>query len=163
MDIFAQKKLLIRLVIVLALLNVLSIGVFLWKGCRRDAPSPPRANQKDLSEILVKELKLNEKQAEQIKMLRSDFIEKEKVLVQKIRTGRDSMNVIMFNESANDSQLKDLARRIADNEYQMELLRISQAQSLREICNAEQLVKFQGMVREIRDYFKPDDPGGRKR
>ena len=166
MDIFAQKKLLIRIIIVLAVLNLLSIGVFLWKDISR----PPRqmevpaGNNRDASSILEKELNLTKEQAEQIRSLRGAYNEKEKEFVASIRRERDSMNAEMFNEKTREEVIQSLARKIADNEYNLELLRFGQAKQLKSICTPEQVEKFNRLVKEMRDYFKPDSkPGGEQR
>lgn len=39
----------------------------------------------------------------------------------------------------------------------MELLRFEQAKEMKLICNAEQQEKFEKLVKEIRDYFRPDN------
>ncbi len=165
MDIFAQKKLLVRLVILLIALNLSSIGFFLWKDFsdRHEPELFPHHNEyRDVSGILQKELNLTDKQVEQIKNLRSDIFEKEKSLATIIRNERDSMNVAMFIKTTNEEEVKTLAKSVADNEYQMELLRIEQAQQLKIICTPEQLGKFQGLVLEIRDYFRPDNQPKKK-
>jgi Spy/CpxP family protein refolding chaperone len=159
MDIFEQKKLLSRIVILLTVLNLVLIGTFLWRG-NFSRPEPPLfrgGDYKDVSGILKQELDLNDSQVEQIQQLRSDFFEKEKVLARAIHAKRDSMNLVMFNKQTDEQLLKRLAREVADGEYEMELLRIAQAQQLKSICNPEQLEKFEGLVREIRDYFRPDN------
>jgi Spy/CpxP family protein refolding chaperone len=159
MDIFEQKKLLSRIVILLTLLNLVLIGTFLWRG-NFGRPEPPLFrgdDYKDVSGILKQELDLNDSQVEQIQQFRSDFFEKEKVLARAIRAKRDSINLVMFNKQTDEQLLKRLAREVADGEYEMELLRIAQAQQLKSICTPEQLEKFEGLVREIRDYFRPDN------
>jgi Spy/CpxP family protein refolding chaperone len=164
MDIFAQKKLLIRIIVVLAVLNLLSIGVFLWK----DVFPPPRRMQvpaesnRDASSILEKELNLTREQAEQIRSLRRTYNEKEKDYVASIRIQRDSMNTEMFNGSTREEVIQSLARRIAENEYNLEMLRFEQAKQLKSICTPEQVEKFNRLVREMRDYFKPDNQPGKK-
>ncbi len=165
MDIFAQNKLLVRLVILLTALNLFSIGIFLWKDfSHHHEPElfPHNNEYRDVSTVLKKELNLTDKQVEQIKNIRSDIFDKEKSLATIIRNERDSMNETMFNKTTNAEEVKTLAKSVADNEYQMELLRIEQAQQLKAICTPEQLEKFTGLVLEIRDYFRPDNQPGKK-
>ena len=136
MDIFAQKKLLVRLVILLTALNLFSIGIFLWKDfSHHHEPElfPHQNEYRDVSTVLQKELNLKDKQVEQIKNLRSDIFDKEKSLATIIRNERDSMNETMFNKTTNAEEVQTLAKSVADNEYQMELLRIEQAQQLKAI------------------------------
>ena len=163
MEIFAQKKLLIRIVILLILLNLFSISAFLWKEFLHKPPHPSESkDNRNVSSVLRKELNLSDEQARQINDLRSAYFDKEKIIEETIRKERDSMNEAMFNANINDDLVKTLARRVADNEYQMELLRFEQAKDFKSICNREQLEKFGDIVKEIRDYFKPDNEGGRK-
>jgi Spy/CpxP family protein refolding chaperone len=160
MDIFAQKKFLTRIVVLLTVLNIFSIGTFVWKkDFNRKEPQLFRGGDyRDVSGILKKELDLTDEQEEQLQEIRADFFLKEKVLARRIRDKRDSMNMVMFNRNTDGQLLNRLAREVADGEYEMELLRIDQAQQVKSICTPEQIEKFERLVREIRDYFRPDQP-----
>ena len=166
MDIFAQKKILVQLVVLLVFINMISIGYFFWKDYHQHHHEPelfPKMEAyKDVSGILKKELNLTQQQAEQIQSLRNDFFEKEKVLARTIRNEKDSMNQAMFNISTDENLVKELAQKISANEYQMEMLRYQQARELKTICTPEQLEKFEHLVKEIRDYFRPDNQPKRK-
>lgn len=157
MDIFAQKKQLTRIVIILILLNIGTIGFFVFSKMahRRGGPPADRPDNKELTQLLKEELNLTEEQAEKFKTLRQEFFAKERKQHELIRAGRDSMNEEMFSITTNDSLLHMIAKRVSENEYKMELLRIEQAKQLKTICTPEQLKKFDNLVIEIRDYFKP--------
>lgn len=158
MEVFAQNKLLKWCVALLVIINVLTLGTFFWKEHSHPNQRPIIPDDfRDVSGILQKELDLTPTQAEQIKKIRADFYEKEKLLSFTIRGERDSMNMIMFNKNTDDSLVKSLARGVAENEYKMELLRLEQAQQLKAICTPQQLEKFDKLVIEIRDYFRPDN------
>lgn len=160
MDIFAQKKLLARIIVILVLINLVLISIFLWKDLSHNHEPelfPQKSDYRNVSVVLKKELKLTDKQEEQINKLRKDYFEKEKELGVTIRGERDSMNVTMFNKNTNEELIKLLAKEIADNEYKMEMMRYEQAKELKLICTPEQLDKFEKMVLEIRDYFRPDN------
>ena len=160
MDIFAQKKLLVRIIVILVLLNLVLISIFLWKDLSHNHEPelfPQKNDFCNVSVVLKRELNLTDKQEEQTNKLRKDYFEKEKDLAIIIRAERDSMNVIMFNKNTNEELIKSLAKEIADNEYKMELMRYEQAKELKSICTPEQLEKFEKLVLEIRDYFRPDN------
>lgn len=165
MEVFAQNKLLIRLVIVLTILNLCAIGVFIWKDFSRAGlgPHKERKNEDyhDVAGVLQSELGLTEVQVEQFKKLRADVFAKESDLSVVIRAERDSMNVLMFSKNTDSALVKSLAREVAENEYAMEMLRYQQAQSLKSICSPEQMNKFDKLVIEIRDYFRPDNLPGK--
>ena len=165
MDIFAQKKTLVRVVILLVLLNIVILSVlFINRFNHRHDPElfPNQNDFRDVSAVLQKELQLTDKQVEQIKNLRTDYFEKEKVLATVIRSERDSMNVEMFNKTTNENLIKALAKEVADNEYKMELMRYEQAKEFKAICSEAQMEKFEKLVLEIRDYFRPDNQPKKK-
>jgi Spy/CpxP family protein refolding chaperone len=163
MDIFTQKKLLLQLVILLTVLNLALIGIFLWKDVfRRPRPTEQTKEYRDVTKILERELKLTRRQVDQIKNLRSVSFEKERVLSEITRSERDSINAIMFGNAPDEILVKSLARRVAENDYQMELLRFEQSREFKSICTPEQLQKFEGLVLEIRDYFRQDNKPTKK-
>ena len=156
MDIFIKNKLLTRLVIALILLNIAFIGYYFWQARKAGIPNENKRDFNSVSAILKRELQLSDKQVMELKLLRESFYEKETALSEFIKSQRDSMNQQLFNTPADTLQTIAIAKRVAENEYQMELLRIEQAQQLRSICTETQLVKFQQLTKEIRDYFQPN-------
>ena len=157
MDIFTRNKFLIRIILVLILLNLFSIG-FLWRE-KRDRPAPgdrsPRKGKENSTQFLRDKLGLSKGQEEAIFQLREDFNRQEEEITVLIRSQRDSMNIVMFHADTDTTFLKNIARRISDNEYRMELLRIEQARKFKDICTEEQLKEFQHLVNGIRDYLQP--------
>ena len=156
MDIFTRNKFLVRIIYILIFLNILSI-VFLWSH-KKEGPNdrPQKRSKENSTSILKDKLHLTSEQEAKIYKLRDNFAQKEEYLSQLIRSQRDSMNVVMFNADNDTIKLKEIARRVADNEYQMELCRIAQAQQLKNICTDEQLKEFQHLVSNIRNFFQPE-------
>jgi Spy/CpxP family protein refolding chaperone len=158
MDIFVQRKLLIRLAILLTVLNLGLIGYLLTKDSLRK--TPPREIQSetpDVSRILKRELNLTNEQIERLRSLRKSFGDQEKTISSSIKTERDSINMLMFNKNTNEVLIIALARRVGENDYKMEMLRFNQAQAFKDICTPEQMEKFEGLIREIRDFFKGEN------
>lgn len=160
MDIFTQKKLLFKVVILLAALNIFSIGIFFGKDIFHKPPPPernndnkPNDNQEVLS-FLEKELNLTEKQSEEFKRIRSEFPVKEKAVREVLNKERDSLNAEAFKINPDEELIKSLARKIADNEYKVELLRYEQAKEMKAVCTVEQQKKFELLIKEIRDYLR---------
>jgi hypothetical protein len=155
MDIFLKNKFLLRLVLVLIFLNLFSI-IYLWSRKKEDPNGqPPKRKIEMVSAMLKDKLNLSNEQEKELNRIREDFFRKEENLSRKIRAQRDSMNLGMFSGMADTLELKKIARHLAENEYQMELYRIEQAQQLRRLCTKEQILKFQDLVLDIRDYFQP--------
>jgi periplasmic protein CpxP/Spy len=163
MDIFTQKKILVRIVLLLFVLNLCLIGVIIRKDFFNRPPRPdqPKGN-KNGTAIIQEKLGLNRDQADQIKRIRASFFEQEKMISENIRYERDSMNTAMFNKNTDETLVKSLAKKISDNEYKMEILRFEQAQELKMVCTPEQLEKLETLILEIRDFFKPENQPKRK-
>ena len=155
MDIFTRNKFLIRIIFVLIFLNLLTTG-YLWLH-KNEGPNDrqPRRGKENSIQILKDKLHLNKEQEIAIFQIREGFARKEEALNQVIKSQRDSMNLMMFHAETDTNSLKLIARRVAENEYQMELYRIEQAQKLKNICTPEQLNEFQNLVINIRDFFQP--------
>jgi Spy/CpxP family protein refolding chaperone len=140
------------------------ISFLLWKDFLR---KPPHQNNptgiQDVSKILKNELNLTKEQVDQLRNLRSGFLEEERALEASIKNERDSMNIVMFNSNTDAEKVRSLARNVAENEYKMELLRFEQAQKFKSICTPQQLQRFEGLVIEIRDYFRSDSKPAKRR
>ena len=165
MDIFTQNKNLIRVIVVLISLNIVSIGFFIFKEMKplnEPLLFPKNEAYKDVSGILKKELNLTNKQVTQFDEIRKRNFEKQAALKEIIREDKDAMNEEMFNKNTNETKIKLLATKVCENEYKMELLRFQQAKELKAVCNDKQLDKFEDLVIEIRDYFRPDNQPKRR-
>lgn len=154
MDVFLKNK---RLWVAVFLLLVINVGLTGYIFLKVPESKGKKANRPvaEVLSILKNELALSDDQLQKLEAIRGDFFKKEEVLSTLIKSQRDSMNMYMFNEKTDTILVKSIARRAADNEYQMELYRIEQALSLKKICSPEQMKKFEGMVKDLRDYFKP--------
>jgi Spy/CpxP family protein refolding chaperone len=156
MDIFTRNRFLLRIIFILIFLNLLSTGYLLLNKKEGPNPRQPRREKENSTQILKEKLHLSGEQESALFKLREEFAKKEEALTLLIRSQRDSMNVVMFHADTDTANLKRIARRVAENEYQMELCRIEQAQQLKSICTEEQLKEFQHLVSNIRNFFQPD-------
>ena len=155
MDIFSKNKFLIRVIFVLIFLNLFSTG-YLWRNMnKRPNRDQPKQEKVNTTNLLKEKLHLTEEQVKEINRIRDDFTQKEEQLILLIKAQRDSMNVAMFNETTDAVYLKRIARQLVENEFQMELYRIDQAQQFKNVCTKDQLTEFQNLVIDIRDFFQP--------
>jgi len=159
MDFFSQKMFFIRAIFFLVILNLITVGFLLWKSLYSHEPLlfPKNETYKNITGVLQKELKLNDYQVNKLNQIREHYYFKEIILKRKIKNFKDEMNIEMFNSSSDDAKIISLAKQIADGEYQMELLRYKQAKELKSICTSAQQEKMESLVKEIRDYFRPDN------
>ena len=159
MDIFSQNKLLIRTILFLVVLNLGSITFFTIRGMRsgHERDFPPRIQQQELATILKKELNLTDAQFAKFEAIRKQNANRKSSLKATINQDKDLLNLEMFNKNYNEQKVLALARKIGDNEYNIELSKIEQSKKLKAICTPQQLDKFQDLMSEIRDYFRPID------
>jgi Spy/CpxP family protein refolding chaperone len=160
MDIFTQKKCFIRTIIGLAAVNI-ALTVFGWIHFSAESHSNPPPKTQDLATLLTilkKELQLTPHQVEKIETLRADYFTQEKGLLYLVQSKRDSMNVEMFLKTTDPILMKALAERLAEHKVQLEMLRYEQSKMFKAICTPEQLDKFGNLVKDIRRYFKSDEP-----
>jgi len=122
---------------------------------RRPNRNPPKQEKVGTANLLKDKLHLTGQQVTEINRIRDDFTQKEEKLILLIKAQRDSMNVSLFNETTDTVQLHRIARQLVENEYQMELYRIEQAQQFKNVCTKAQLKEFQSLVIDIRDFFQP--------
>jgi hypothetical protein len=158
MDIFVQTKILKRTIIILVVLNLLVLGLFALKEFRpsEDNRFNDRTSHGDLLEVLQNELGLSEVQVKEFRNIRSSFMQKENDLETIMRNGRDSMNVEIFRKESDSTLMVSLMQRISKNMFKREMLRFQQAEALKAVCTNEQLLKFELLVIEIRDYLQPE-------
>lgn len=154
MEIFKQNQLLKRIIFVLVTLNLVLIALILFGPSKNDRQRGEGNNEK-LILTLKKELLLTNEQCERMRIIRKSFFEKESNLRTIIRNEKDSMNGFIFSDRVNISRANACAIKISNYTYEMESLRIRQAQELMTICNPDQRKKFNLLNREIKDYFKP--------
>jgi alanine racemase len=165
MDIFAKQKIFVRTIILLVFLNVGLIVFFIFremKPLHEPLLFPKNEAYNDVSGILKKELNLTDNQVLQFDEIRKQNFEKQAALKEIIRVDKDAMNQEMFNKNSDEAKIIRLAKKVSQNEYQIELLHFEQAKKLKAVCNEAQLDKFQDLVLEIRDYFRPDNQPRRK-
>lgn len=160
MDIFRKQKIVSRTIIILVILNILLISLLFWKQMKPNHEPllfPKNETYKDVSIILKKELNLNEKQVSNLDEIRERYYRVEIDLKRKIKDYKDDMNEEMFNKNTDEDKIIRLAKQISSFEYQMEMIRYGQAKELKSVCTPEQQEKFETLVKEIRDYFRPDN------
>lgn len=165
MDILNQNRILMRATVVMMVLNFVLISFFIFKETRphREAFLYPQNEKfKDVSSILRKKLQLTNEQVIAFENIRKRNFEKQFDLKQIIRDDKDEMNIEMFNKNIDYAKTAVLSKKIAQNELKMEQLQFAQAKELKAVCTPEQLDKFQDLVIEIRDYFRPDNQPNRR-
>ncbi len=155
MDIFEKNKFLRRMVFLLILMNLTTVAFIIWKQSQQTSGPPPKRDIAKVSALLKEKLNLSSGQEEELRKIRESFFNQEEALALRIKSERDSMNLLMFQQYTDSAQVYTLAQKISENEFRMESLRIEQAYQLKTILDEKQLARMHELVRDIRDYFQP--------
>ncbi len=150
-----KNKLLTWLVVVLLVANAATIAMF-WLGKRK--PPPPQGAP---NEFLIKELKLDNKQQEQLDVLVKQHRQVAEQIRKQIRTAKDSLFDLVKNPGATDSAKQMAAAACSKLTEQLDVLTVNHFQKVRALCNAEQQKKFDGIIRDITRMMAQPQPPGR--
>lgn len=156
MDIFTSNKLFWRLVLLLLFLNILSTAYLFWHRPDDKMDREPKRRKENSVQFLKDKLHLTHDQELQIRAMREKYTREEEKVSSVIRAQRDSMNRLMFSADSDTSKLRLIAARVAANEFNMEMLRIQQAEEFKKCCTPEQVEVFRQMMVPIRDFFQPE-------
>ena len=150
-----KNKLLTGLVVLLLVANAATITLF-WLDKAKHPPQPKGSPQ----EFLVKELKLDAKQQEQLDVLRKEHREAADQLREKIKAAKESFFDLLKQDNPADSIKQAAAKNVSSFTEQLDLLTLNHFQKLRAICRVEQQKKFDGIIQQvIRMIGQPRPPG----
>jgi Spy/CpxP family protein refolding chaperone len=150
----AKNKLLTWLVILLLIANTATLAMF-WLNKKPHPPQPKGAP----NEFLIKELKLDTKQQEQLDVLVIEHRQMAEQIREKIRTAKDNLFDLVKNANATDSAKQTAAAACSKLTEQLDVLTVNHFQKLRALCNAEQQKKFDEIIHDVTRMMAQPPPG----
>jgi|GEM_PF-339819 len=151
-------KILITIVVLLVLINCTLLAVFwLQRGKGRGAEGPPQRAH----EFLTKELKLNKAQEEAYEKMRTSHFETTRTLNDANRKLHDSLFSYINTSALDTPTVTRLEKQIAFNQAQIEKATLLHFRELRNILNADQQKKFDGVIRDALRMMGGPPRGGR--
>ena len=151
-----KNKLLTALVVLLLIANAATLALF-WMGKAKHPPRPKGTPQ----EFLVKELKLDTKQQEQLDVLRKEHREAADELREKIKDAKESFFDLLKQANVTDSAKQAAAKAVSSNTEALDLMTLNHFQKLRTLCTPEQQNKFDKIIHEVASMIgQPRPPGG---
>ncbi|HEV7783268.1 MAG TPA: Spy/CpxP family protein refolding chaperone [Chitinophagaceae bacterium] len=152
-----KNKLLITLVVALLLANTATIIMF-WSGKKTGPLLKPGGAPK---EFLVKELKLDQKQQEQLDALVKEHRASAEQLRKKTREAKEAFFDLLKQQGVPDSIKQVAAKAVSVNTEELDLLTFAHFQKIRALCTAEQQQKFDEIIHEVtRMMAQPGRPMG---
>lgn len=151
----SKNKLLSWLVILLLVANAATITMF-WLG-KKHPPLPPKGTP---NEFLIKELKLDAKQQEQLAVLVKAHRQAAEPLRKKIKEAKDSFFDLLQQSSVTDSTRKVAAMAASAISEELDLLTLDHFQKIRALCTPEQQRKFDSIIHQVTSMMAPPQPNG---
>ena len=157
MNYVVKNKWLIGLLILLLAANFVTIATF-WLT-RRPQQSLPKGRP---DTFLIKELNLDTKQQEQLKLLVSEHRAAAEQIRHEVKEGKDSFFDLIKEPNIADSIKRIAAAAISRNTERLDLLTLEHFQKIRALCNPVQQQKFDKIIHEITSMMAPPPrgPGG---
>ena len=140
----AKNKLLTWLVVLLLIANAVTIAMF-WLG-KAKQPFQQTRSPKD---FLIKELKLDTKQQEQVEVLVKEHQQMAELLRERIRIEKEKFFDLLQQPDATDSA-KTAASAAANYLVQkVDLMTLNHFQKIRALCNPEQQKRFDEIIHQV--------------
>lgn len=143
--------------LVLIALNIITLST-LWIMHERGAERP-NGNQPALVDFLVTELGLDSAQKKQLIVLRDEHRQKMQTIRRNNRDAKNAFFDLLQQEDLSDTALAAAAKEAARYDAETDRLTFRHFQQIRSLCNAEQKIKFQSVIRQVLRMMAP--PPGR--
>ena len=132
--------------------NVVTLAL-LWANKKPDReqfnpPPPPPQPGGQVFEFITRELQLDSAQQETYRKLRDEHQSQVRPLQDSIRRAKDSFFDLLKQENVSDSIVESSGKKIGNLEQQRDVFTFRHFQKLRVICNNEQKIKFDSVIRQ---------------
>lgn len=156
MDSSARYRLVIWVIIVLASMNLGSLG-FLWYG-HLHRPKPPQRDggKVDPEEFFFREIGLDEKQAATVHVLRQQHFRQTDSLKQEIKHLNRQLTEELFAPSPDSIKVRTLSSMIGTKHAEFERDVFQHYETVKQLCRPEQQVRLRRLILEALD--KPQKP-----
>ncbi len=143
--------------LLLIALNIITLST-LWIMHERET-GRPAGNQPELVDFLVKELGLDSAQKKQLIVLRDEHRQQMQAIRRNNRDAKNAFFDLLQQEDLTDTALAAAAKEAARYDAETDMLTFRHFQKIRALCNAEQQVRFESVIRQVLRMMAP--PPGR--
>lgn len=141
----AKNKLLVWLVVLLVVANAATIAMF-WLNKRPNQSAKPNNAPK---EFLIKELKLDTKQQEQLEVLVKEHRAAAQQLRRKTKEAKESFFDLLKQANVTDSAKQTAAKAVSVITEELDLLTLNHFQKIRSLCTPKQQTKFDEIIHQV--------------
>lgn len=148
---FPRQKWLLLLVAILLVTNIITLSIY-WSMKTPDRPKSGQSDgdrQRRMGQFMVNELKLDKEQEVVYWNLRDSMLSRQKPLMDSIRNTKKRFFDLLKEPAPQDSVLQVKADEIGVLQKQLDLITFQHFQQVRALCNPDQVLKFDTVVKEI--------------
>lgn len=154
MNTAAKNKTLTWIVVLLLIGNVTSIAIF-WINRNTPALSPKGTP----AAFLIKELKLDKRQQEQLEILVTQHKEQVPSIRKKVRESKEALFDLLKQYNVSDSVKKAALKSVSINTEILDSITFEHFKKIRELCTAEQKIKFDQIIHQVTSMKAQQRPG----
>ena len=143
--------------LVLIALNIVTLSTF-WL-MREKEMGRPGGNQPALVDFLVTELGLDSAQKKQLIVLRDEHRQQMQAIRRNNRDAKNAFFDLLQQEDLTDTALAAAAKEAAKYDAETDILTFRHFQKIRALCNEEQKMKFESVIRQVLRMMAPPPPG----
>lgn len=148
MNFESKNKFNFWLVLVLVILNAGTLGI-LWYGHFQKPQLQQRGNRPDPEEFFIRELNLNQQQAQSLTFLRSEHFKKTDSVMNIIHQLRIEMIEELFSDTPDSLQVKRISQQIGKEQAQFEILIYDHFNDVKQLCDVKYHEKLKQIILDV--------------
>ena len=155
----SSNKILTVAVVLLLLINI-GLVVFMLTGKKKAGGRPPKA---DPFEMMVKELKMTEKQQADYKAMKEEHMKVIRPLFDSVRAAKTAFFGMVKDADVNDSLVNVYSERITSKQAEIDKLTFSHFKRVRTVFTPEQQPQFDAFIQKMMQRNKKDSAGKKEK
>lgn len=129
--------------------NIITLTMLWINKTAKEKPVDGPPPGKQVFEFITNELRLDTVQQNSYKKLREAHQEGIRPLQDSIRMAKDRFFELLKEENTAETKIQDYSKRIGELEQQRDIITFKHFQKLRLICNKEQQIKFDSILKAV--------------
>ncbi len=158
MDFFTKNKLLFWCVIILAILNIATLGSF-WFTAPGQGRNRPAEKAPDGGKLMKERLDLTDEQAERFERIRTEHFARTRPLQDAMHRIRLDLLHEIFQPQPDEAVIQKLQTELQNKHGQFETNLFAHFRELKNACKPEQIKELKIMLRELIDSTRPRAAG----
>ena len=155
MSYFNNNKWWVIMVVILVVLNAATLTIFFIERSKGVMTAPMHQRGGNTKDYLNKELGFDSVQQIKYEQLITEHRQQNIEIRAEIRHAKDSFFALLSDSATLDTAIKKAAIRVANIQQQMDVLTFFHFKKIRSVCNAQQRVKFDSVIKNAVKMMAP--------